>query len=140
MPVVVKSLEQVNETTEAATMNLMEAADKMTAFYSEFINDIEDFEDLVYKKDSKGLIKSIERIETDIDLAESLGFGILHALEFQDITEQKLMKVIKSVEEVGARIGGILGIIKARKSESDEIVEEASQDDIDSLLAEFGLG
>ncbi|QAR34130.1 chemotaxis protein CheW [Geovibrio thiophilus] len=139
MPVVVQSLEQVNEKTEEATMNLMEAADKMTAFYSQFLNDIEDFEDLVYKKDSKGLLKSIDHIESDISLAENLGFGILHALEFQDITEQKLRKVIKSVEEVGARIGAILGIIKAKKDETGESISGATQDDIDMLLAEFGL-
>ncbi|MCD8567276.1 MAG: chemotaxis protein CheW [Geovibrio sp.] len=139
MPVVVQSLEQVNEKTEEATMNLMEAADKMTAFYSQFLSDIEDYEDLVYKKDAKSLLKKIDRIESDIELAESLGFGILHALEFQDITEQKLRKVIKSVEEVGARIGAILGIIKAKKDETGESISGASQDDIDMLLAEFGL-
>jgi chemotaxis signal transduction protein/chemotaxis regulatin CheY-phosphate phosphatase CheZ len=139
MPVVVQSLEQVNERTEEATMNLMEAADKMTDFYSEFLSDIEDFDDLVYKKDTKGLLKSIDHIESDISIAENLGFGILHALEFQDITEQKLRKVIKSVEEVGARIGAILGIIKAKKRDTDTVIEGASQDDIDSLLAEFGL-
>jgi len=139
MPVVVQSLEQVNEKTEEATMNLMEAADKMSAFYSQFLNDIEDFEDLVYKKDTKGLIKSIDRIESEIALAEDLGFGILHALEFQDITEQKLRKVIRSIEDVGARIGAILGIIKAKKDETGETISGASQDDIDMLLAEFGL-
>ncbi|WP_265821896.1 chemotaxis protein CheW [Geovibrio ferrireducens] len=139
MPVVVQSLVQVNEKTEEATMNLMEAADKMTAFYSQFLSDIEDYEDLVYKKDAKSLLKKIDRIESDIELAESLGFGILHALEFQDITEQKLRKVIKSVEEVGARIGAILGIIKAKKDETGESISGASQDDIDMLLAEFGL-
>ncbi|MGE4497081.1 MAG: chemotaxis protein CheW [Deferribacterales bacterium] len=139
MPVVVESLEQVNEKTEEATMNLMEAADKMTAFYSQFLSDIEDFEDLVYKKDAKSLLKKIDHIESDIELAESLGFGILHALEFQDITEQKLRKVIKSVEDVGARIGAILGIIKAKKDETGESISGATQDDIDMLLAEFGL-
>lgn len=139
MPVVVQSLEQVNEKTEEATMNLMEAADKMSAFYSQFLNDIEDFEDLVYKKDTKGLVKSIDRIESEIALAEDLGFGILHALEFQDITEQKLRKVIRSIEDVGARIGAILGIIKAKKDETGETISGASQDDIDMLLAEFGL-
>lgn len=139
MPVVVQSLEQVNEKTEEATMNLMEAADKMSAFYSQFLNDIEDLEDLVYKKDTKGLVKSIDRIESEIALAEDLGFGILHALEFQDITEQKLRKVIRSIEDVGARIGAILGIIKAKKDETGETISGASQDDIDMLLAEFGL-
>lgn len=139
MPVVVESLEQVNEKTEEATINLMSAADRMTAFYSQFLGDIEDLEDLVYKKDAQGLLRNLNRIESDISTADNLGLGILHALEFQDITEQKLVKVIKSVEDIGARIGAVLGIIKAKKDETGSIIEGASQDDIDSLLAEFGL-
>ena len=139
MPVVMESLEQVNEKTEEATLNLMSAADRMTGFYSQFLSDLDDLEELVYKKDAQGLLKNINRIENDISAADNLGFGILHALEFQDITEQKLVKVIKSVEEIGARIGAVLGIIKAKKDETGGTIEGASQDDIDSLLAEFGL-
>ncbi|WP_022852060.1 chemotaxis protein CheW [Limisalsivibrio acetivorans] len=139
MPVVVESLEKVNETTEEATMNLMEAADKMSSFYAEFIGDVDDFEDLVYKKDITSVKKKLDYMESQIGLAEDLGFGILHSLEFQDITEQKLRKVINSVEDIGARIGAILGLIKAQSGNA-ELSDDTSQDDIDKLLMDFGLG
>lgn len=139
MPVVVESLEQVNETTEEATLNLMTAADKMSGFYSKFIDEISSLEELVYKKDAASILKRINNIENDISNADNLGLGILHALEFQDITEQKLVKVIKSVEEIGSRIGAVLGLIKAKRDEAGTSIEGASQEDIDSLLAEFGL-
>ncbi len=64
---------------------------------------------------------------------------MLQALEFQDITEQKLRKVIEAISDIGARIGALMGFIKLRQEQNPEAVDDASQDDIDKLLSEFGL-
>lgn len=139
LPNVVKSLETVTESTEAATMTLMEAADGLTGQYQEFLSEMDDLEDLIYKKDKAAILKKLDHLETTATEADSVGMNILHALEFQDITEQKLNKVIGAVQEVGARLGALLGFIKLKQEADPTTVEDASQDDIDKLLAEFGL-
>ncbi|MCD8552348.1 chemotaxis protein CheW [Seleniivibrio sp.] len=139
LPNLVKSLETVTESTEEATMGLMEAADGLTGHYQEFLNEIEDLEDLMYKKDQKAILKKLESLENSAEMADTMGMNILHALEFQDITEQKLNKVINAVREIGGRLGAILGFIKLKQEVDPTTVEDASQDDIDKLLAEFGL-
>jgi len=139
LPNLVKSLETVTESTEEATMGLMEAADGLTGHYQEFLNEIEDLEDLMYKKDQTAILKKLESLETSAAMADTMGMNILHSLEFQDITEQKLNKVINAVREIGGRLGAILGFIKLKQEVDPTTVEDASQDDIDKLLAEFGL-
>ena len=139
LPNLVKSLETVTESTEEATMGLMEAADGLTGHYQEFLNEIEDLEDLMYKKDQTAILKKLESLENNAAMADTMGMNILHSLEFQDITEQKLNKVINAVREIGGRLGAILGFIKLKQEADPTTVEDASQDDIDKLLAEFGL-
>lgn len=139
LPNVLNALESVTETTEHATLSLMEAADGLNSYYQEFMEEISDLEDLVYKKDAKNIVKKLENLEKDIDQADSLGFNILQALEFQDITEQKIHKVIDAISEIGARIGAILGFIKLKQESDPTAVDDASQEDIDKLLADFGL-
>ncbi|MBC7196769.1 MAG: chemotaxis protein CheW, partial [Deferribacterales bacterium] len=80
----------------------------------------------------------IKQFEDKLKKAEDLGFQILQALEFQDINEQKSRKIIKKVEEIGARLGTILGYAKLQNLNSGES-NRASQEDIDRLLGEFGL-
>ena len=138
-PNVLNALESVTETTEDATLSLMENADGLNAFYQEFLEEIGDLEDLVYKKDLAAISKKIEKMNNEMENADSMGFNILHALEFQDITEQKLHKVINSVSDIGARLGAILGFIKLKQEQDPTVVDDASQEDIDKLLAEFGL-
>jgi len=139
IPNVLQTLESVTESTEDATLTLMGNADDLNNYYQEFLEEINDVEDLVYKKDAKSIIKKIEALEKGVERADSMGFNILQALEFQDITEQKLHKVITATNDIGARIGAILGFIKLKYEQNPEAVDDASQDDIDKLLAEFGL-
>ncbi len=83
--------------------------------------------------------KKLEKLNKGIENADNLGFNVLQALEFQDITEQKLRKVIEAISDIGARIGALMGFIKLRQEQNPEAVDDASQDDIDKLLSEFGL-
>lgn len=139
IPNVLSTLESVTETTEDATLNLMENADGLNNYYQEFIEEINDLEDLIYRKDTTAVLKKIAKLEQELEQADKSGFNILHALEFQDITEQKLNKVINAVRDMGARLGAILGFIKLKQEQDPTVVEDASQDDIDKLLADFGL-
>ncbi|MEF3254390.1 MAG: protein phosphatase CheZ, partial [Deferribacterales bacterium] len=138
VPTVSKTLEFVNNTTEEATYNLIQHCDELSSLYSELSERFREVEKLLESQNRDATLQKIEEIEELISKAEELGFNILQALEFQDITEQKINKVIKNVEEIGARLGSILGYVVATKG-LDEEGEKASQDDIEKLLSDFGL-
>ncbi|MGB9731691.1 MULTISPECIES: protein phosphatase CheZ [Calditerrivibrio] len=137
VPTVAKNLEFINDTTEKATSNLLQHSDELSNIYNELSDGFRDIERYVESRDIKSALKRIEELEKTIEKAESLGFEILQALEFQDITEQKINKVIRNIEEIGARLGSILGFVVS--SASDESSKVASQEEIDKLLSDFGL-
>lgn len=139
LPFVAKSLENVNEYTEDAATNLMDAADKMSNFFGDLNEKVKIIEKNIEKSDVDSVNNEIQEVEKKLIEAEELGFNILQALEFQDITEQKARKVIKKLEEIGARLGTILGYAKIHGF-SGASEKGTSQSDIDSLLSEFGLG
>ena len=139
LPFVAKSLENVNEYTENAATNLIEAADKMSNFFGELNEKVKLIEKSIEKGNTENVNKEIQEVEKRLTEAEELGFNILQALEFQDITEQKARKVIKKLEEIGARLGTILGYAKIQGF-SGKSEKGASQSEIDNLLSEFGLG
>jgi len=137
VPTVAKNLEFINDTTEKATINLLQHSDELSNIYNELSDGFRDIERYVESRDIQSALKRIEELEKTIEKAESLGFEILQALEFQDITEQKINKVIRNIEEIGARLGSILGYVVS--TASDESSKVASQDEIDKLLSDFGL-
>jgi len=138
VPYVAKTLESVNEFTEKAALNLMEAADNMSNFFADLNEEIGKVEKALKRNDLDDFNRLIKQFEDKLKKAEDLGFQILQALEFQDINEQKSRKIIKKVEEIGARLGTILGYAKLQNLNSGES-NRASQEDIDRLLGEFGL-
>lgn len=135
LPNVTSMLEGVNDDTEKATINLMEASDRMADFYKSFISDIAALKKLANKEHEGEFMALYEKILGNLSEAESLGFKILESLEFQDITEQKLRKVIKSIEDMGSRIGTIVGFLQVNDSKSsNEFSRNREQ-----LLVDYGL-
>lgn len=136
LPNVTSMLEGVNDDTEKATINLMEASDSMADFYKSFISDIAELKKLANKEHEAEFMALYEKIVSNLSEAESLGFKILESLEFQDITEQKLRKVIKSIEDMGSRIGTIVGFLQVNdnKSSNNEFNRNREQ-----LLVDYGL-
>lgn len=136
LPNVTSMLEGVNDDTEQATINLMEASDSMADFYKSFISDIAALKKLANKEHEAEFMALYEKIVSNLSEAESLGFKILESLEFQDITEQKLRKVIKSIEDMGSRIGTIVGFLQVNdtKSSNNEFNRNREQ-----LLVDYGL-
>ncbi|MBQ3033712.1 MAG: chemotaxis protein CheW [Deferribacterales bacterium] len=131
IPNVASVLEDVNDTTEKATINLMDASDSMSAFYKNFIEDVKTLKTLANKEKDEEFYQLYSKTCDNLSLAEDLGFKILEALEFQDITEQKLRKVIKSIEDMGARIGAIVGFLQVQQPKNDKWAEK--------LLEDYGL-
>ena len=135
LPNVTSMLEGVNDDTEKATINLMEASDSMADFYKSFISDIAALKKLANKEHEAEFMALYEKIVSNLSEAESLGFKILESLEFQDITEQKLRKVIKSIEDMGSRIGTIVGFLQVNDTKSSNEFNRNRE----QLLVDYGL-
>jgi len=140
IPYVADTLEKVNEETEQAALNLVEASDDMAQFYAGLKEKLEKVEKFLDKNDSKSALEEAKDIGSTLHNAEDLGFKILQSLEFQDITEQKISKVAKYIENIGARLGAILGFVTISQMQSQDEEEKASsQSEIDGLLRDYGL-
>jgi len=140
IPYVADTLERVNEETEQAALNLVEASDDMAQFYLGLREKLEKVEKFLDKNDSKSALEEAESIGSTLHKAEDLGFKILQSLEFQDITEQKISKVTRYIEDIGARLGAILGFVTVSKMQSqDEEEKVSSQSELDGLLKDYGL-
>ncbi|MDR2883475.1 MAG: chemotaxis protein CheW [Deferribacteraceae bacterium] len=129
LPNMASTLTDVNSTTEKAAFNLLQNAQRLGDFYKGLQKEIEQLDRTLKAKDDKSFGEEKEKISTLVGEAGDLGLHILEALEFQDITEQKLRKVIKSIEEVGARFGTIVGIMKSKEGHAD----------YDKLLEDLGF-
>lgn len=133
LPHVTSVLKDVNKSTEKATVNLMDASNDMSSFYKDFIKNIADLKALAVPGKEKDFEALHGNIWSNLSRAEDLGFRILESLEFQDITEQKLRKVIHSIEDMGGRIGAIVGYLQVKHSG----VSDAKR--MDKLLSDYGL-
>jgi chemotaxis signal transduction protein len=129
LPNMASALTDVNSTTEKAAMNLLQSSQKLSNFYKNLQSEIGQLEKMLVSKDNKSFEAQKDKISTIVGDAGDLGLHIMEALEFQDITEQKIRKVIKSIEEVGARFGTIIGILKSKDNKKD----------YDELLADLGF-
>lgn len=133
LPNVTSMLEDVNKYTEKATVNLMDASNDMSSFYKDFIKDISNLQTTAAQSKEADFHKLYDKICGNLSKAEDLGFKILEALEFQDITEQKLRKVIHSIEDMGGRIGAIVGYLQVKGGHS------GGDKEIEKLLSDYGL-
>jgi chemotaxis regulatin CheY-phosphate phosphatase CheZ len=114
LPNLTTTLNYVDDVTEKAAFNLLANAQQMSEFYNTLQSQIASLDKAV-KSENKDLFdKEKATISAQVGEADELGFHILEALEFQDITEQKLRKVLGSIQDVGARLGVIVGYIKSK--------------------------
>lgn len=134
LPNVTSMLEDVNEETEKATLNLMAASDSLSVFYKSFVEDMEKLKKLANKDNVSEFLELHGQIVAKLSQAEDLGFKILESLEFQDMTEQKLRKVMKSIKDMGARIGTIVGFLQAGDNNSGGDFKRKEK-----LLVDYGL-
>jgi chemotaxis regulatin CheY-phosphate phosphatase CheZ len=131
MPNMSNALNDVNVKTEKAAHNVLEHAQKLNNFYKELYSSTERIASALSGKDMDSYESAKKELALKIDKASDLGLYVLEALEFQDITEQKLRKVIQSLDDVAARIGAIVGFIRAKDSEHRE--------SYDALLTDLGF-
>lgn len=128
LPEMSSTLTDVNSATERAAFNLLESAQKMSEFYKTLMDQVNTLEESVKNKNKESFESQQNTIQKEIEEAGDLGLHILEALEFQDITEQKLRKVLKYIEDVGARLGVIVGYMKAKDEEGGKKYDNVLSD------------
>jgi|GEM_PF-1251317 len=148
LPAFQRVLKEVVRDTEKASESLLTLSDKLNfnidAFkedYDQLINKLQEG-DIDY---AKGLI---DRLKDRTTSGQDICFDMISSLEFQDITKQKVDKLIKIVRDLERKIADIvikLGIKDNkidinklnRLGDKDNILED--QDLVDELLKEFGM-
>ena len=118
LPEVSSTLENINSATEKAAFSLLDAAQNIGNFYNKFGAEIDDLEKAIDNRDLKAFQEKKDTMQKDVENVNELGFHVLEALEFQDITEQQLRKVISSIEEVGARLSSMIGSMNVENKEA----------------------
>jgi chemotaxis regulatin CheY-phosphate phosphatase CheZ len=133
LPNLSSALSDVNSKTEKAANNLLSSARRLEEFYEDLAKTVVKLSTSLKSSDiaaySEGKTAILEKVEE----ASDLGLHVLETLEFQDITEQRLRKVIRSIEEVGARLGSIVGVIRAND------LDNKDKKDYDGLLTDLGF-
>ncbi len=148
LPVFQRVLKEVVHDTEKASESLLTLSDKLNfnidAFkedYDQLINKLKEG-DIDY---AKGLV---DRLKEKTISGQDICFDMISSLEFQDITKQKVDKLIKIVRDLERKITDIvikLGIKDNkidinklnRLGDKDSILQD--QDLVDELLKEFGM-
>ncbi|MDR2401353.1 MAG: protein phosphatase CheZ [Deferribacteraceae bacterium] len=133
LPNLSSTLTDVNAATESAANNLLASARRLEEFYNDLTKEALRLAALFKSGDIAAYDAQKEIVLKKVDDASDLGLHVLEALEFQDITEQKIRKVIRSIEEVGARLGSIVGVIRAKD------IDNKDKKDYDDLLTDLGF-
>jgi chemotaxis regulatin CheY-phosphate phosphatase CheZ len=133
LPNLSSALSDVNSKTEKAANNLLSSARRLEEFYEDLAKAAVKLSTSLKSGDNAAYSESTASILEKVEAASDLGLHVLETLEFQDITEQRLRKVIRSIEEVGARLGSIVGVIRAND------LDNKDKKDYDGLLTDLGF-
>lgn len=148
LPAFQKVLKDVVHDTKQASESLLTLSDKLNFNIDSFKEDY----DLLLKKLKDGDVDYakgvIDRLKDKSVDGQDVCFDMISSLEFQDITKQKVDRLIKIVRDLERKVADIvikLGIKdnkidldKLNKlGEKDNILED--QDLVDELLKEFGM-
>jgi chemotaxis protein CheZ len=141
-------LDAIVRSTERATTEIMDLAENI----QQKIGDISSLAESANPEIADSIKKELNAISTSL-------LSIFTACSFQDITGQRIKKVVTAVKNVESKLLELLILtevkIKGRENGKDEKIiseetkkamdklkgpqEKTSQDNVDSLLSEFGL-
>jgi chemotaxis protein CheZ len=136
LPKIEEHLKDINEITTKSTDTLFNVIDSFNHFYEEFLIEIDNMKKYVDEGNIKEVTDKLNYYGTSISEYVTLALKIYEALEFEDITSQKINRILKLVSDVTARFGSILGYIKNKKK-TDYVL--LSQEEINNILKNMGL-
>lgn len=148
LPVFEKVLREVVRDTKSASEKILNLTDSINFNISEIKDNISLLKESLSNEDFSKALGLIDRLVDKAIEGQDIAFDMISALEFQDITKQKIDKLLKVVRDLEKRLSDL--IIKFglkhnkididtlnRLGEKDSILND--QDLVDQLLKEFGL-
>lgn len=136
LPKIEEHLNDINEITTESTDLLFNVIDSFNHFYEELLIEIDNMKTYVDEGNVEAAIEKLNYYRGSINEYVNLALKIYEALEFEDIAEQKINRILKLVSDVTARFGSILGYIK-NKRKTDNVL--LSQEEINDILKKMGL-
>jgi len=91
--------------------------DGFNHFYEELLIEIDNMKRYADEGNMDEMLEKINYYESCISEYADLALSVYEALEFEDITSQKINNVLKLVSDITARFGSILGYIKNGKKQ-----------------------
>ncbi len=138
VPDIMTSLVSVNRTTDDAITNLVQSAEALLDYYKLISSHTLELRTALKNSDVGAINNRLEAIDSVTSKVDTMGLRVLESLEFQDITEQKLQKVMLSMREIGTALGSLVGFLHFNSFPKKDDSKDDS-DDVKTLLTDFGL-
>ena len=138
VPAIATNLEKISKGSEDAAVSLMESSESINAFYEEMVKTLDTAKDSVLKDDYEQLAGTVNDITGKLDTIYEYGYKMIEALEFEDVSTQKISRIIQWVADISARFASILGYVKVKNIDIKESMY-IKQSEVDNLLKDFGF-
>ncbi|MGB9731423.1 MULTISPECIES: protein phosphatase CheZ [Calditerrivibrio] len=148
LPVFEKVLKDVVKDTKSASEKILNLTDSINFNISEIKDNISLLKESLKNEELNKALGLVDRLVDKAIEGQDIAFDMISALEFQDITKQKIDKLLKVVKDLEKKLSDL--IIKFglkhnkidvdtlnRLGEKDSILND--QDLVNQLLKEFGL-
>ena len=134
VPDILTSLVLVNRTTDDAITNIVQSAEALLDYYKLISAHVLELRTALKNSDIGAINNRLGAIDSVTSKVDTMGLRVLESLEFQDITEQKLHKVMLSMREVGTALGSLVGFLHF-----NSLPKKDDSNDVETLLTDFGL-
>jgi len=147
LPLFEKVLTEVINDAKKASEEILNMSDKINFILDEVKENIRILKDYVHSGDFEHALGVIDRILDKTIEGQDASFDMIASLEFQDISKQKIDKLIRIIKVLERKVGELviklglkdnkidIGTLN-RAGNIDEILND--QDIVDALLKEFG--
>jgi len=147
LPLFEKVLTEVINDAKKASEEILNLSDKINFILDEVKENIRILKDYVHSGDFEHALGVIDRILDKTIEGQDASFDMIASLEFQDISKQKIDKLIRIIKVLERKVGELviklglkdnkidIGTLN-RAGNIDEILND--QDIVDALLKEFG--
>lgn len=148
LPIFEKVLKDVVKDTKSASEKILNLTDNINFNISEIKDNISLLKESLKNEELNKALGLVDRLVDKAIEGQDIAFDMISALEFQDITKQKIDKLLKVVKDLEKKLSDL--IIKFglkhnkidvdtlnRLGEKDSILND--QDLVNQLLKEFGL-
>ncbi|CAM2007822.1 protein phosphatase CheZ [Acanthopleuribacter pedis] len=149
-PRAMSEVKAVIDHTEKATILVLDKTDEILA---NIHKNRDLYRELAAAKTDSDREKAKGKLETNSSELERSAYDIINAMEFQDVTQQKIMSIMSCLEGIEERLIDLLIIFKIKESREnneenvemlkhlhDEEIEASNKQGlVDQLLAEFGI-